>query len=182
MESVTDLAFFVMHKHLKGNKAMWQEMDSINLDSCRYITDFGIEMLNDMLDKKIFLQTDFCCGCEKIFKSFFSDTNEKNDIFTSKKFTKCSDTELPLKNFKLLIVNDTEINLTSYLRNQTFETHDANRFCYSYEKIEIEMLDRKDERRIKAKKKESRPASSIYNINVIEVNKVRYILKIKKKL
>ena len=141
-----------MNKHLKGNQTMWKDMDSINLDSCRYITDFGIELLNDMLEKKITIQKENCCGCEKLFKSFYTDTNEKNDIFMSKLFTKCNDNDLSLKTFKLLIINDTEINLTSYLRNQTFEMHDMNRFVYSYETVEINASERKDEHR-KSKKK-----------------------------
>ena len=161
-----------MNKHLKGNKVMWKDMDSVNLDSCRYITDFGIEMLNDVLEKKIRIQNEYCCGCEKLFKTLYTDTNEKNDIFTSTKFTKSNDSELPLKSYKLLIINDTDTNLISYLRNQTNEKHDMNKFIYSFGNVEIEIADKREEQRKTKKREAPRVAPRVFNVNIIEANKV----------
>ena len=174
MEQVTDLVYFIIYKHFKGNNKMWKDFDGIKLDSCRYITDFGIQLLNEAIEKKIILKRINCCGCEKLFKSLYTDTNEKNDIFTSTKFTQSAEYEVLLNSYKLLIINDTSVNLISNLKYNKFEKYELNGFMYNYENIYVEMTTEKD-RKFKSKK-EARPKSTSFNIATIEVNKVCEIL------
>jgi hypothetical protein len=80
MECLTDMAFYLFYRYF-SHDSMWSTLSHITLDSCRYITDFGIELLTKASGKKNLVNPDISTGCSNIFSEFYCDI-EKNDILT----------------------------------------------------------------------------------------------------
>jgi hypothetical protein len=171
MEPLTDIVFYIIHQNFKENKIMWRDFEPIKLDSCRYITDFGIELLNEVIGEKNIITPETCCGCEKLFKTLHV---YENDIFTSKTFTKCfHNDQISLKTFKLLIINDTDINMISFLRSNDLVKRDMSKFIYDFDSIQTYQ---EKEMSKKVAKKASAAVVKEFNLNVFEVNKVSLTL------
>ena len=129
------------------------------MDSCRYITDFGIEILNEATvsnnknQNKIItnlINKRTCAGCSKILKYFHSN-EEKIDLFGLNSFNKTIEspdpklksTALPLNIMKILVLNDTiNFKLTKYIETkQIFNNNEIKTkssildyFQYKFEK------------------------------------------------
>jgi hypothetical protein len=80
IECLTDMAFYLMYRYYSRDP-IWSTLSHITLDSCRYITDFGIELLAKASGKKNLVSPETSTGCSKIFSEFYSDF-ERNDLLT----------------------------------------------------------------------------------------------------
>ncbi|RNA35088.1 hypothetical protein BpHYR1_034678 [Brachionus plicatilis] len=69
IDCLTDSVFYIFYKYFNINE-MWKILEKITLDSCRYITDFGIDLM--------------CSGCVNIFNHFYH--TKSKDLFQNENF------------------------------------------------------------------------------------------------
>ena len=143
---------------------MWKSFDSLQLAACRYVTDFGVELMSQVCNKKDIVTIKNCAGCPKLFRSLYM--NDKiNDIFMSSTFTKIlkPENQRTLKSYKLVILNDTDINMLQVLMSQELEKRSANEvFLLEYEQVTLSH----------SKKKESSDSENDFLINAYEISTV----------
>lgn len=80
IECLTDMVFYLMYRY-HSNDPIWSTLTHITLDSCKYVTDFGIELITKASGKKNLVVPETSTGCPKIFTEFYGDY-ERNDILT----------------------------------------------------------------------------------------------------
>ena len=93
---------------------MWLTLEAVSLDSCRYVTDFGLELLSYASGKPKLIN-ELPNGCERIFKYAYDEfrlDNSYRDLFSfpnklNKLITTQKDKEAPINSFKVLIINKT---------------------------------------------------------------------------
>jgi len=155
VESTTDLVLYLFYRYFK-NSDLWSKLKTVTLDSCRYITDFGIEILNEAVSNSHKSQNKItnlinkrtCAGCSKILK-YFHSIEEKIDLFGLNSFTKTIESPdpklkssaLPLNIMKILVLNDTiNFKLTKYIETKQIfnnkETKTKSIFDYFQYKFE----------------------------------------------
>ncbi len=154
------MAIYLIYKHID-----FRFLEKIYLDGCRYLTDFGMSLLRNSLDmeKVLVLNEADCCGCPKLIKSIHK-THDGDDLFLTSKFTKCSkrDTEIILRNYKILIYNFTQLNMTHLVVNNILANKESFVFNYGKMKLKFPIISSAKE----------------FNVNIIEIDSVWYILKV----
>ena len=114
IESLTDLVFYILYKYYK-NHPIWNNLESIGLDSCRYITDFGIELFSHATQKIKLVRN--LNGCKKIFKYLYDDVRLDHtfmDLFLCNEFNKLhikNAESVKLNSYKVLILNESSNSL-----------------------------------------------------------------------
>ena len=73
-----------------------------------------------------------------------------------------------MRTYKLLIINDTDVNMISFIRSNNKENHELGKLVYAYEAIDI-TID-KEEKALAKKTSASKPVD--FRLNVIEVKRV----------
>ena len=116
---------YIFYKYFK-QETKWDVLESIRLDGCRHVTDFGIELISYATQKQNLINKNFCCGCKKITKYTnqpvrLDFTNE--DLFLSDTFNKCNNSssekaKVLLNTYKIMILNDTEFNMTTFIEQK----------------------------------------------------------------
>ena len=123
-EATTDLVFYIIFRYF-GSSDLLSSLQCISINSCRYVTDFGLELLFLAANKPI----EACSpiGCNKLIKynhqQIMLDPLNK-DLFSMPSFNKLdeknlTDDESNLNTCKLLILNDCNINLTSFIHKKS---------------------------------------------------------------
>ncbi|CAF1023823.1 unnamed protein product [Brachionus calyciflorus] len=136
---LTDAVFYIFLKFF-NNKELWLNLDRVTLDSCRYITDFGIRLLNEATGKKMLIDESSSSGCKRI-NSYFYPTIE-DDIFLSEKFNNLdmkdeNDDKIELNSYKVTIINETNSSLVNFLTNNSFEN---KKLSYDFTQINTKKL------------------------------------------
>ena len=141
LQVLTDAALYLLYKYKRHESAdQWSHLESISLDSCPYITDFGIELIAMATQRPNLIKPNESCGCKNLFKYLHMEVpldGRVNDIFQSHSFTKCFEqaqmqqsmnlslsenkiqpNALPLNAYKMVILNSSmsEISVLNYLR------------------------------------------------------------------
>lgn len=120
-----------MYKYFSEN-SVWSELNTVSLHSCRYITDFGLELLSRCVGKNISRLVDLSKlhGCTQVFNYLHENVTDDllyKDIFTSYSFTglhlhsKEADFENMIdsfqnNSFKVAMVNESSLNLIEFLK------------------------------------------------------------------
>lgn len=114
IDCLTDSVFYILFKYFNKND-MWKILDKITLDSCRFITDFGIDLMKDASGTNDLIHYKRCTGCTNIFSHFFK--SDKNDIFQNKLFgyLNLDEPNSDLNIFKILVLNVTNASFISLL-------------------------------------------------------------------
>jgi hypothetical protein len=125
MECLTDTVFYVLYKYFK-NDAIFSDLESLNLDTCRYLTDFGLELLIRTIGNNMNLVREKASrGCENIRKHFytpFSFESTELDIFQSDKFSKFSkNDQVEYNSYKVYILNDTKLCLSKFVKSKEIQ-------------------------------------------------------------
>jgi hypothetical protein len=163
VEVLTDAVFYIFYRYFRNE--MWLNLEEVSLDGCRYVTDFGIELLAYATNKTNLIDSKMCCGCKKINKYLYDQVNlnyRHTDIFLSEKFNKCliNGTEKVLLNtYKVLISNDTNLNMINYIQNKTVK-NEKEIIAYSQLNIKRRMDD-------------NTPSNNL-KFNVIEIDAVSF--------
>jgi hypothetical protein len=120
LESVTDLAFYLLYKYYK-HSPMWSIIEYVTLDSCRYVTDFGLELLSHATNKPSLTSNSTTNGCSSLFKykyhSVQLDRGYK-DLFSCPIFTKLAIDQAEaasLDSYKVVVINETRLDVVSLL-------------------------------------------------------------------
>jgi hypothetical protein len=154
IECLTDMAIYLIYKYVD-----FRFLETITLDACRYITDFGISLLRNSqnMEKNLVLSEADCCGCTKLIKSIHK-ADDKDDLFLTTKFTKCSkrDTEIILRNYKILVYNLTQFNMTHLIVNNILAYKESFVFNYGKTKLKLQAISSAKE----------------FNLNIIEIDSV----------
>ena len=118
---------YVFYKYFK-KQSMWNFLKSLSLDGCRYLTDFGIELISYASNKEDLVNPLKSCGCKKIVKYVNHRVRldfRNEDLFLSDRFNKsnnsCSikeDRATTLNTYKVLILNNTEVNFTNFIEKK----------------------------------------------------------------
>lgn len=139
IEPLTDMALYVIYLFFYDDP-IWKNLMYANFDSCRYITDFGVELLYEATGKNSLTRPHKCSGCTKMFKTLWS-TKKAKDIFLNSTFVKTLDNaeETFFKTFKFLIINTSEFNVIKFLKNGDI-TKRSSRFIFEYERIKIQPI------------------------------------------
>jgi hypothetical protein len=114
---------YVFYKYFK-DEIQWKSLESIHLDGCRYVTDFGVELISYATQKQNLLKSS--CGCKKIIKYANQSVRldfKNEDLFLSDIFNKCNNSsteknKIILNTYKILILNNTEFNMTRFFENK----------------------------------------------------------------
>ena len=160
IESLTDIVFYILYKFYK-NHSIWNNLESIGIDTCRYITDFGIELLSNATQKTKLVKN--LNGCNRIFKYLNDDVrldHTTNDLFLSKQFNKLNvkDSEaVKLNSYKIIILNDSNI----LLLNQFFSKSESNSITNTLINYGQKKLIRKS-------------SNEDITLNLFEINSVKY--------
>lgn len=125
VEATTDLALYMIYKFFRKSD-LWSKLKTVTFDSCRYVTDFGIEVLYEAVGKTNLIDKRTCAGCKKIIKySHVYEEKQKNerDLFALPSFTKITDAEVQNANLlntcKVLILNDAHFSFIKYFETKT---------------------------------------------------------------
>lgn len=131
IEAITDTVLYVIYKFFSNNPAL-HNLESVNLDTCRYITDFGIELLSRAVgnNNKNLIELSKANGCKCLFNYLMDNINwgnyTFNDVFTSYNFNKLyidasapdfKLTEFEKNFFKVIVFNETALDLSKYLES-----------------------------------------------------------------
>lgn len=178
--------FYIIYKYFKdqakpneetieGKKAsFWADLESISINGCRYVTDFGLELLYRAMSpssrKNLQLDRNKCLGCKKLLyftmngvdlSDFtycdvlsLSSLSHANDQTTN---VRSSPSSTQLYTFKLIILNDTKLDLVNYLLNK--EVTLEKRLIIHYAKLKF---------------KNKQPNQPDYTFNVFEFDSVLF--------
>lgn len=161
IEPLTDLFFYILNKHYSGHE-MWSLFEAVNIDSCRYITDFGIELLATASRKPRFLEISSTNGCQRLFKylHLYVDIGpgfSSQDLFQSKHFTQCTPLDTPASSFfssyKICIQNETSLRILN-----TIDSSQEKKSLMSY----TQLIEKRDD------------GNAVFNI--YEVNSTKFPL------
>ena len=128
IEVITDTVLYVFYKYFKED-SMWKPLESIRLDGCRYVTDFGVELISHATNKESLLKPGTFSGCKKIVKyahvpcAAALNVKHRGDMFLCDSFNKCANSSSTsakclLNAYKIFILNNTELNLTHFLEHK----------------------------------------------------------------
>ena len=121
MECLTDTVIYILYKYYK-NDAIFSYLNSVNLDTCRYVTDFGVELLTRTTGRDNLVRESTSRGCEKIVNHFytpFSFELIELDIFKSNKFSKFNQNDhVEYNSYKVYILNDTKLCLSKFIKSK----------------------------------------------------------------
>ena len=145
---------------------MWKSFESVQLAACRYVTDFGVELMSQVCNKKNIVTIKNCAGCPKIFTSLYMN-DDVNDIFMNSDFTKIlkPENKRTLNSYKLVILNDTNINMIKLLNSQRIEKRPDDVFLLEYEQIVLSQPQNK-------KKETSNDSQNDFVLNAYEISTV----------
>ena len=131
---------------------IWAFLEFVTLDSCRYVTDFGIEMLCMATGKKRLINSSTCSGCTNIFIYLHDEVKlnfQQSDLLTVPSFmcltevNKSGVDAVPINECKILVLNTTEnFNFIHFLENKT-TTDIKQPFKYSQLKLDVNNLEYK---------------------------------------
>ncbi len=115
---------YIFYKYFK-QESQWN-LESIRLDGCRFVTDFGVELISYATRKQNLISKNFCCGCKKIIKYINQPVRldyKNEDLFLSDTFNKCNNSssekaKVLLNTYKIMILNDTEFNMTTFIEHK----------------------------------------------------------------
>ena len=122
-EATTDLVFYIIYRYF-SNSDLLSSLQCISINSCRYVTDFGLELLALAVNKPI--EACSAIGCNKLIKykhqQIMLDPLNK-DLFSMPSFNKLyekslTDDENHLNTCKILILNNGNINLTKFIQKK----------------------------------------------------------------
>lgn len=134
IKSLTDSAFYIFYKYFNKND-MWKILDNIKLESCRYITDFGIDLMNEASGKDNLIHSKLCLGCTNIFDHFYK--TDKTDVFQNKNFSYL-DLNEPLSDmntYKILVLNCANDSFVGLLTEKKIA---PKVFNFDFEKISFD--------------------------------------------
>lgn len=139
IESLTDSVFYIMYKYF-SEPDIWANLRRIILNTCRYVTDFGLELLSRCVCKNVsdLIDPNKLFGCTQLFNYIHGTIESGNfsiqDIFTADTFNGLSlqkdepnfNKDKYLNNiFKCVIVNESSLDLISFLKNGREVTRDS---------------------------------------------------------
>lgn len=191
VEVLTDAAIYVFYKQINSsndnnnnNNQLWKSIKKLSFNQCRYITDFSIDLLTNAIDYQSIAFNDCFNCCPKLLKYKYHDSSttvtETTDLFLNKIFTKCltSTDELISNKFKMLILNETSVNVIESLKTNNivkFENLNDSTILYKYENLNLSIT--KESKVNVPSKKASKVSitSSVkqFELNTIETNQVK---------
>jgi hypothetical protein len=125
MECLTDTVLYTIYKYFKRDP-LFMDLNNVNLDSCRYLTDFGVELLIRATGKENLVYERTSSGCVNILKHFhapFSFELTQLDIFQSDKFSKFTQNDqIEYNSYKIYILNDTKFNLSQFIKSKEIQS------------------------------------------------------------
>jgi hypothetical protein len=142
VESTTDLVFYLFYKYFKKSD-IWSKLKTVTLDSCRYVTDFGIELLYEAVGRTNLIDKRTCAGCTKIYKYFhFNEPKQsRKDLFSFTSFTKTNELDVPnttvINTCKVFILNDANFEFIKYIETKSFV---KNKLIVDYSQYKFEKL------------------------------------------
>lgn len=125
LECTNDLVFYIMYKYFK-NSDLWCKLKTVTLDACRYVTDFGVEILYEAVGRTALLDRRTSTGCKKLLKYLHlyeeKHKNEK-DLFLLPSFSKLNEQEETnaINTCKVLVLNDTNFRFVKYVQEKIFQ-------------------------------------------------------------
>ena len=147
---------------------MLKSINSLKLDSCRYVTDFGIELAAQAFGNYSLVQRKSSIGCDGLVKYVHHSVPANlvsQDIFKSSSFNKLEHVNadeidsnaVELNVCKMVILNHGDVNLTKFIQNKLVIT--GNKQIVGYGNVRIPVSDR--------------DGNDIdYKFNIIEINSV----------
>ena len=129
IEVTTDIVFYLFYLYYKHSSCeLWSHLKSVSLASCRYVTDFGIDLLHKSTGKTNLLNPRKISGCNKLFRySYLPIDSEQKDIFLHDWFNKCAWPDAQRLEFnahKVYICNDTKYDLSKFISNNELKRKD----------------------------------------------------------
>jgi hypothetical protein len=151
---------------------MWTMLEEMTLDSCRYLTDFGVELLVHATEKPSLINQSNTHGCRNLFKyrhhGVQMDRSYK-DLFSCPSFTKLAIPQAeasPLNSYKVFIVNNTQLDISHSIaqKSDSKEKFKPQKRLFNFSQINII----KDEQ-----KTSDNSVKEHLTLNVFEVDSVR---------
>lgn len=171
VEVTTDLVFYVLYRFYRQSGIL-SELASVNIDSCRFVTDFGVELLSYAANRPLLVKKRHCIGCSEIYKYKYQDVEldmSVKDIFAAPLFNHLQDVKreaggraedqdnsVALNVCKIEILNGAKLSLTKFMQNGLVIRESTPIISYGLVRLE-------DERG------QDQPA---YKFNVVEINAV----------
>ena len=97
IEVTTDLIFYIIYKYYKGHDVI-SELCQVSIHACRYVTDFGIELISYATNKSLVVENKKAIGCANLLKYKYHEVQldfQPIDIFTSPLFNKLAHLNTP---------------------------------------------------------------------------------------
>lgn len=171
VEVTTDLVFYVLYRFYRES-GMLSELATVNIDSCRFVTDFGIELLSYAANKPQLVKKSHCIGCSEIYKYKYQDVEldlSIKDIFAAPLFNHLQDVRteagqqednaVELNVCKIEILNGAKLSLTKFMQNQLVIRESAAIISYGQVRLD-------------AGKDQDGHDKAAYKYNVVEINAV----------
>jgi hypothetical protein len=126
IECLTDTVFYILYKHFRHDE-IFSELSSVTLDTCRYVTDLGIELIDQTTGKRDRIRENTSRGCDNI-KYYFHAQNVGNeeekgpiDLCRTKRFVRSSSDRIEFSSYKVFILNETKLNLSKFIQKKEVE-------------------------------------------------------------
>ena len=127
LEVTTALVFYILYKYNKDADVL-KGLELVNIDSCRFVTDFGLELLAYATSKSQLVKSTNCLGCTKLLKYKYQEVQldmSVADLFTASSFNSVFDnseenssSQQALNACKIHVLNATEISLVKFMQNK----------------------------------------------------------------
>lgn len=146
VEVTTDLVFYVLCRFYRESGIL-SELASVNIDSCRFVTDFGVELLSYAANKPLLVKKRHCIGCSRIYKYKYQDVEldmSVKDIFAAPLFNHLQDVKtaedqddsVALNVCKIEILNGAKLSLTKFMQNRLLMRESTPIISYGLVRLE----------------------------------------------
>lgn len=127
IEAVTDAVFYVLYKYFSSCTRTWSKLKSLSMQSCRYITDFGLELFSLAVGQNAssLLDVNRLHGCSRLLTHLHLPFSK--DIFDSESFngTYLDKNKLEHNLFKVTIINESALNLIHFIKTKEVSNQKA---------------------------------------------------------
>lgn len=145
----------------------------MNLDACRYVTDFGIELAAQAFGNYSLVDRKSLIGCKKILKYMHQSVSPdlvSEDLFLAPSFNKLQNLNsdeieanaVELNVCKIVILNHGDVNMIKFIQNKLVIT--ANKPIIGYGNVRIPVVDKNG-------------SNVDYKFNIVEINSVSSLLR-----
>ncbi len=173
IEVVTDLVFYLFYKYYKGSH-MWSMIEEVTLDSCRFLSDFGLELLVHATEKPALVSHSNTNGCKNVLKYRYHGVQldrSFKDLFSCPSFTKLAipnAESMPLNSYKVIVINETRFDITHSIsqKSDSKEKQKPQKRLFDYSQIHVG----RDEQTSSSKEQKDQLTLNVFEVDSVNFN------------